>query len=216
MARPGIAEILRKISELPTPQERQDALGFGASNQVLVGTLRLIFDPSIEFVLPPGEPPYTPATALDLESSYYQAFNRMYLFVKGGNDNLHKLKREALFVQMLESVTPEDAKMIIAMKDKKSLWKNITYELVYNTFPGLLPPPEEAAKMFKQVEEVEKKEAKKTNYKLSAEDLERACPFGCVSVGGKAFYGKGPLMIHLKSKHAYTPEQIEAFKAENY
>ena len=45
----------------------------------------------------------------------------------------------ALFIEMLESVAPADAKLLCAIKEKKLPWKGITPEIVNEAFPGLLP-----------------------------------------------------------------------------
>jgi hypothetical protein len=48
------------------------------------------------------------------------------------------LKREGLFLNLLESLNPEEAELLIAAKDKKMKSKGITKRLVNDTFPGLL------------------------------------------------------------------------------
>ena len=46
------------------------------------------------------------------------------------------LKRETLFIGLLESIDPEDAKVLLAAKDKKL--KGITAAIVNEAFPGLI------------------------------------------------------------------------------
>jgi hypothetical protein len=58
--------------------------------------------------------------------------------MEGGNPNLKPIKREQIFIQMLEAVSADDAQLLIAMKDKKSPYKNITKDIVNEAFPGLL------------------------------------------------------------------------------
>jgi hypothetical protein len=99
------------------------------------------------------------------------------------------------------------------MKDKKSPFPGITYDLVYKTFPGLLPEkPQEV--------NIPKEEKKPSGAGLGTgvrnEELERACPFGCISSRGSQYYMPGPLTAHLKKKHNFTAEEIETFKRENY
>ncbi len=62
----------------------------------------------------------------------------MYLFLEGGNDNLTPLRREQLFISLLESIDKEDAKLMLAAKDKKIPYKGITTKLVNTAFPGLI------------------------------------------------------------------------------
>jgi hypothetical protein len=53
------------------------------------------------------------------------------------------LRREAMFVGLLERLDPQDAEMMIAIKDKKLSYKGLTYKLVKDTWPDLLPDVEE-------------------------------------------------------------------------
>lgn len=207
----GVAETLKKISDLPNEQDRQSSLATCADNVVLVMSLKYIFDPTIGFDLPDGDPPYKVNEFLDQQSNYYNEFRRMYLFIKGGHNGLAKLKRESLFVQFIEGIDPEDAKMVLAMKDKQAPYPNITYDLVYRTFPGLLPEKTQEVNTPKPVEP-----KKVTGSGIRDEELERACPFGCISTRGSQYYMPGPLTAHLKKKHNFTDEQLQQFKKEQY
>ena len=53
------------------------------------------------------------------------------------------LRRESMFVELLERVDPKDAKLIIAVKDRKLSYKGLSYKLVKDTWPDLLPDIEE-------------------------------------------------------------------------
>ena len=48
-----------------------------------------------------------------------------------------------MFVELLERVDPKDAKLIIAVKDRKLSYKGLSYKLVKDTWPDLLPDVEE-------------------------------------------------------------------------
>ena len=48
-----------------------------------------------------------------------------------------------MFVELLERLDPNDAKLIIAVKDKKLSYKGLSYKLVKDTWPDLLPDVEE-------------------------------------------------------------------------
>jgi hypothetical protein len=68
----------------------------------------------------------------------YQEQRRLYLFIAGGHPDLSQLRRETLFIQVLESIPPEEAELLLAVKDKKLPYKGITKEIVQEAFPGLL------------------------------------------------------------------------------
>jgi len=121
---------------------------------VLADILKINFHPDIKMQLPEGDPPYKkegiPVGMAD--TNLYKEMRRMYTWITPP-PNLHRIKRETLFIQLLESINENEAKLICAVKDKRmsDLYPTITYEFVFKTFPGLLPEQTVAEKQ--QVEE---------------------------------------------------------------
>jgi hypothetical protein len=60
-------------------------------------------------------------------------------FTNEYDGNISSLKKEQMFIQVLESVTPEEADLLIQMKNKKLNVPGLTYKLVQDTFPDMLP-----------------------------------------------------------------------------
>jgi len=100
------------------------------------------YSPSVKFLLPEGAPPYKPCEFVDQEGRLMAEVRKMYLFIEGGNPNLTAMKREMLFIQLIESIAPDDAELLIAIKDKTLPHQNITPDVVREAFPDLLPPEE--------------------------------------------------------------------------
>jgi len=61
------------------------------------------------------------------------------MFIEGANPNMKQVKREQLFIDILQAVDPEDADLLVAMKDKTSPYKGLTKDVVYAAFPELFP-----------------------------------------------------------------------------
>ena len=103
--------------------------------------LKYAFHPDIKFLLPEGAPPYkTVGSPDEYNPTYlYPNIRKLYLFVEGGNDGLTTLRREQLFVQLLEELHPKEAEVLIQVKDKKLKYRGLTYKLVKETFPDLIP-----------------------------------------------------------------------------
>ena len=103
--------------------------------------LKYAFHPDIKFALPPGKPPYkTIGSPDEYNPTYlYPNIRKFYLYIEGGHDGLTQLRREQLFVQMLESLHPKEAEVVIQIKDKKLNYRGLTYALVKTTFPEILP-----------------------------------------------------------------------------
>lgn len=139
MARKAISWILDFTSKLPNEEEKIKCLQANDNNAIRT-ILKFCFDPNIIWALPEGAPPYTPCQFPHQENNLYMEIRRLYLFLDpacGGNPNLKPLKRESLFVTILQEVDPEDAKLLISIKDKKLPYAGLTSETVLKAFPGL-------------------------------------------------------------------------------
>ena len=136
----SISEILELTNKIHLKQDQVDFLRRHESLP-LKGILKFALDPSIEWLLPPGAPPFRPCEALDQEGQLYQKASKLMIFIKGGGyDELRPAKRESLFISLLESLTPGDAELMTFVKDKMINFPDITPSLVQEAFPGLLGP----------------------------------------------------------------------------
>lgn len=99
------------------------------------------FLPNYKMLLPEGEPPFKPAEQPMgmTDTNLFVEAKRMYVFCRA---DLKPFKRESLFVGMLEGIHPEEAKVLIAVKDQKlqKLYPRITWKLVSDA--GIIPGPE--------------------------------------------------------------------------
>lgn len=134
----GIAEFLEKVSKLKKVEDKVNALKANDS-YVLRVVLQAAFDPNVEFALPPGTPPYKPNDLVDQEHILIREARKIPYFIKGLYDNLPQVKRETMFIEFLETLDPKDAKLIVAIKDKKFPYKGINLEIVKEGLPGLIP-----------------------------------------------------------------------------
>ena len=139
MAR-SIPLIFEDVAAANSIKARKKILLENESNQ-LKELLKYAFHPDIKFALPPGKPPYkTIGSPEEYNPTYlYPNIRKFYLYIEGGHDGLTQLRREQLFVQMLESLHPKEAEVVIQIKDKKLNYRGLTYALVKTTFPEILP-----------------------------------------------------------------------------
>jgi hypothetical protein len=136
--RVGLAEFLEKVSKLKKRTEKVEALRMNDSFP-LKTILQGAYDPRVKWLLPEGEPPYNPNRLPDQEGVLIRDCRKLTYFVEGGHPGLKQVKREQLFIEMLENVTAADAKLLCSIKDKKLPWKGIDETMVKEAFPGLLP-----------------------------------------------------------------------------
>ena len=124
------------------------------------------YDDSVISLLPPGEVPYsslqeeqstsgTLSTRINQQSETMRYNNtpnankghttlrrewtKLYNFIKGGNDALNGLRRETMFIQILQGLHPLDAEILCLVKDKKLYDKyKITKEIVAEAYPDIV------------------------------------------------------------------------------
>jgi hypothetical protein len=126
------------------------------------------FDDTIISVLPPGEVPYSSvgeqnsfsgtlsekindavskmnelgSSSLGATDQGYSTIRKeykmFYNFIKGGNDTLSSLRRETMFINILQGLHPLESEILCLVKDKKLQNKyKITKELVSEAYPDI-------------------------------------------------------------------------------
>jgi hypothetical protein len=133
-----IYEIIEAANKASKKEERIKILRENES-WGLKDVLRATYDDTIKFLLPPGVPPYTPNKEESIPSNLVKQTTKFKYFVKCPDaERMVGFKRERIFIDVLESVHPEDAKLLVKMINKESLGENITKDLVQEAFPGLI------------------------------------------------------------------------------
>ena len=134
-----LTEILQKVSSAKTKKEKVDLLQ-EYNNNGLRAVLIINFDESLKFLLPEGEVPFTandaPAgtdhTRLDHE------YRGLYRYFKGGDNTLKGMRREQMFVQLLEGLHKDEAEMLVLACNKELQSKyRITKQAVSEAFPAI-------------------------------------------------------------------------------
>ena len=136
---PLLSEVLAKVSKQRTKAKKIAVLKENDSLH-LKSILIWNFDDSVISVLPEGKVPYEKNEAPAGTEHTYLAheWKVLYNFVKGGNKFLRPVKREQLFLQLLEGLHPDEADIICLVKDKKLTDKyKITKAIVEESFPDI-------------------------------------------------------------------------------
>tara|TARA_R100000008_G_scaffold83268_1_gene68480 strand:- start:374 stop:847 length:474 start_codon:yes stop_codon:yes gene_type:complete len=116
---PFMHEILELVSKQRTIAKKVQILK-EYETDALKALLIWNYDDTIISVVPEGEVPYekndvpigTDHTSLRKE------WKNLYHFVKGGNDKLSPIRRETMFIQILEGLHPDEADLLCLVKDK--------------------------------------------------------------------------------------------------
>ena len=130
-----IANIVAKI-EAQTTVDRQVDFLLLHSSYALKAVLGYGMDPGVKWLLPVGDPPYRPLEeSADQEGRFYIECKKLIYFVDSEEGRqVKQLKREQLFIQVLESMDPRDAKLLLRMKNRQI---KIMPEAIAEAFPNL-------------------------------------------------------------------------------
>ena len=126
------------------------------------------FDETVVSALPPGDVPYAAVDQMDSfkgtlsekiadavekmgemgsrslgsqdqgQTSLRKEYTKFYNFVKGGNDGLSSLRKETMFINLLQGLHPLEAEIVCLTKDKKLETKyKITKDVVSKAYPDI-------------------------------------------------------------------------------
>ena len=143
-----IPELLKEINDNPAllTQLRGDAS--------LTLLFNYAFDPSQKFLLPEGDAPFKPdAAPIGMTPAILrQELKKLYVFCRA---DLKPVRRESLYLQLLEAVHPSEAAVLVAVKDQNltGLYPNITHQLVFENGFVKVPPTEVTSKPKKVVKD---------------------------------------------------------------
>jgi hypothetical protein len=133
-------ELLTEVNEAPSKAERIRMLQEN-NTKPLRNLLALAFDKNIELDLPEGAPPYKRDEREPVGMSSTTLMNEMRRVVRTAKtDPLNTVRKETIFIQVLEGIHFSEADVLIAAKDKEltKMFKNVTREIVNKAFPGML------------------------------------------------------------------------------
>ena len=164
---PFVYEVFDACSKQRTKAKKVEVLKRYAHDSVMA-VLIWNFDESIVSLLPEGEVPYgntrednsvtgslsdkiNDAVGMMRESgssslgsqdqgkaSIRAEYTKFYNFLKGGNDGLSSLRRETMFINILEGLHPLEAEILVLVKDKRLTDKyKITKEVVSLAYPQI-------------------------------------------------------------------------------
>ena len=134
-----ITEILQKVSSAKTKAEKVDLLQ-EYNQDALRAILIINFDETLKFLLPEGEVPFkaNDAPAGTEHTRLTHEYRGLYRFFKGGDASIKGMRREQLFVQLLEGLHEDEANMLVSAcnKDLQAKYR-ITKQVVSEAFPAI-------------------------------------------------------------------------------
>ena len=154
----SLPELFRRVTEAKTKEDKIGLLRQYKNTQALHTVLQGAFDPRVTWNLPEGTPPYKKDDSpYGLSPSVLEKEIRKLVYFLPGRLIQNRMKREEVFVQILESIHPSESELLIQMKDKRI--DGLTARLIWEAIPELFPEPPEPVVVSK------KKTAKKKTAK---------------------------------------------------
>lgn len=143
MATKNIYEVFDEFEKAKTHQERMDIIGRNLSG-TLVEVLKMTFHPAYQWKITELPSDYKiptdqlPGLTYDTISN---KIKKLYLFREGDPtaNALTPKKQNELLIQMLESLEPRDAEVIVGIFNKDQGVKGLDYKFVKQAFPKMLP-----------------------------------------------------------------------------
>ena len=116
---PLFSEVLTKLGKIKTKKGKVSYLKEHNTDALRI-VIKSSYDPNVVWLLPEGNVPYVPNDAPEGTEHTDLAWEarKLYNYVRGGNNALSQNKREAMFVQLLEGLHPDEAELLVAAKDK--------------------------------------------------------------------------------------------------
>lgn len=133
-----ISEVIKKASNAKTKNEKIKILQEN-NTQALRSIFKWNYDANIQTDLPEGDVPFnkndapigTEHTVLERE------YRNLWRFIKGAN-SLSRLKREQLFIQLLEGLHESEAEIVCLAKDGLLQTKfRVTHAVIKEAFPEI-------------------------------------------------------------------------------
>ena len=135
-------EVLDHVCKGRTRDDKINRLKKYENYMPLRDILQGAFDSRIIWNLPAGTPPYTPQVeGPPAPSTLLREHLKFKYFVKDlrVSEDLPVVKRESMFINLLESIDARDAECVVNMVNKKAPMKGLTDKIVQEAFPDLIP-----------------------------------------------------------------------------
>lgn len=138
----NIYEVFDEFEAAETKKDKMAVIEKNLS-KALVEVLELTFHPNHEWLIKelPENYQLKPVPAGMSHCQLSTEIRKLYLFKKGEPtaESLTQQKRNELLLQLLESIEPREAEVVIGIFQKNQGVKGLTYKFVKEAFPKLLP-----------------------------------------------------------------------------
>jgi len=134
MAEFNILETLELVGKAKTREEKRQVLT-DRDNFATRALLQLNYHPDVKWHLPSGAPPYTPGQVADsTPNSLHFEVKKLDYYVDPSPHDLPMLRRESMFVELLERVDPKMQNLLLLLRIENCLIRD--YPINWSRIPG--------------------------------------------------------------------------------
>lgn len=128
-------EVLKHISELPAAKRVDAVKQISNLRKEFKVLFWYVYRTDVILQLPEGVPPFK-----EMETPENMGHNRLPKELRKFEyflpaTQINQIKREKIFIELLEAVSPEEAKLVIQVKEKKLAYKGINRKLIEEALP---------------------------------------------------------------------------------
>ena len=132
-----ISDVINEVSKARSKKQKVKILQ-NSETWALKDILRGTYDESVKWNIPNGRPPYKENQGYNAPSNEIKKHKEFSSVVQGqSGDAMRKIRREQLFITLLESVPPPESELVIDMINKIPI-KGVTKAVVKEAFPDLI------------------------------------------------------------------------------
>lgn len=162
-ANPFQHEILELVCSQRTRAKKIEILQ-KYKNDALIALFIWNYDESVISLLPVGDVPYSANSDIapgndtlsdaikkqvddrmidviggNQKTTLREEYEKFFNFIKGGNPTLSSIRRETIFIQLLEGLHPKEAQILCLVKDKKLTdIYNLPFDLIKEAYPFII------------------------------------------------------------------------------
>ena len=116
---PLMSEVLTKVNNAKDKAKKIAVLKEHDSEPLRM-LIKSSFDPKIKWVMPEGNVPYKPNEAPEgtEHTLLSQEVRRFYHYIEGADNQTPRMRKETMFIQMLEGLHKDEAQVVCYAKDK--------------------------------------------------------------------------------------------------
>lgn len=138
----NISTQLKRVADIENKDERREELRKLLTTRAIATLVQYAYHPEAVFDLPEGPIPesqWKKSSIPNHRGLLREARKLSHLLV---GSPVNKMRKQMIYIQILETLEPSDAELVISIVNKRLPWKTLNQSFVTNAVPELFPVKE--------------------------------------------------------------------------